>query len=138
MLQPKKRKYRKEFRGSRKGVATRGNAVNFGDYGIKAQAASWVSSRQIEAARKKITAATKRGGKIWIRIFPDKPITKKAAGVKMGSGKGDIDSYVAVIKPGQILFELGGVSEEIAHEALRKAMHKLPMKTIIVTKELII
>jgi large subunit ribosomal protein L16 len=138
MLQPKKRKYRKEFRGRMRGIATRGNKVSFGEFGIKALEPAWISSRQIEAARKKITAATKRGGKIWIRIFPDKPTTKKAAGVKMGSGKGDIDQYVAVVKPGQILFELGGVSTEIAAEALRKAMHKLPIKTIIVSKELVL
>lgn len=134
MLQPKKRKYRKDFRGSRSGVATRGNTVSFGEFGIKALSAGWLTSRQIEAARKKISATTKRSGKMWLRVFPDKPITKKGAGAKMGSGKGDIDTYVAVIKPGRIIFEVGGVPEEIAHEAMRKAMHKLPMKTTFVTK----
>ena len=135
MLQPKKRKYRKDFRGKRRGIATRGSQVSFGEFGIKAQASGWLSSRQIEAARKKIASTTKRNGKMWIRVFPDKPVTKKGAGAKMGSGKGDIDTYVAVIKPGRVLFELAGVTEEIAREALRKAMHKLPMKTTIVEKE---
>lgn len=135
MLQPKKRKYRKEFRGTRSGIATRGNQVSFGEFGIKSLTAGWLTSRQIEAARKKIASTTKRSGKMWIRIFPDKPITKKGAGAKMGSGKGDIDSYVAVIKPGRVLFELSGVSEEIAKEALRKAAHKLPMKTTFVHKQ---
>lgn len=134
MLQPKKRKYRKEFRGRRRGKAHRGSQLSFGEYAIKAITVGWLSSRQIEAARKKIASTTKRSGKMWIRIFPDKPITKKAAGSKMGSGKGDIESYVAVIKPGRIIFELSGVSEEIAREALRKASHKLPMKTSIISK----
>lgn len=135
MLQPKKRKYRKDFRGKRRGVANRGSKVSFGEYGIKALSNGWLTSRQIEAARKKISATTKRNGKMWIRVFPDKPITKKGAGAKMGSGKGDIDSYVAVIKPGRIIFEVAGVPEDIAAEALRKAMHKLPMKTAMVAKE---
>lgn len=135
MLQPKKRKYRKDFRGHRRGIATRGNEISFGEYGIKALAAGWLTSRQIEAARKKISATTKRNGKMWIRVFPDKPVTKKGAGAKMGSGKGDIDSYVAVIKPGRIIFEVAGVSEELAAEALRKAMHKLPMKSTFVAKQ---
>ena len=135
MLQPKKRKYRKDFRGKRRGVATRGSEVSFGEFGIKALTSAWVTSRQIEAARKKIAATTKRSGKMWIRIFPDKPITKKGAGAKMGSGKGDIDSYVAVVKPGKILFELSGVTEAIAQEAMRKAMHKLPMRSTFVTKK---
>jgi len=134
MLQPKKRKYRKDFRGRMAGTATRGSSISFGEFGIKALTAGWLSSRQIEAARKKISATTKRNGKMWIRVFPDKPITKKGAGAKMGSGKGDIDSYVAVIKPGRILFEVAGVSEEVAAEALRKAMHKLPMRTAFVSK----
>lgn len=135
MLQPKKRKYRKDFRGHRRGVANRGNAISFGEFGVKALSAGWLTSRQIEAARKKISATTKRSGKMWIRVFPDKPVTKKGAGAKMGSGKGDIDTYVAVIKPGRIIFEVSGVSQEVAAEALRKAMHKLPMKTIFVAKE---
>jgi large subunit ribosomal protein L16 len=134
MLQPKKRKYRKEFRGSRAGVATRGANIDFGDFALKATDRGWLSARQIEAARKTIMHHTKRVGKLWIRIFPDKPITKKAAGVKMGSGKGDIEEYVAVIKPGRILFELGGVPQQVAKEAFRKASHKIPMKTQLVEK----
>jgi large subunit ribosomal protein L16 len=135
MLQPKKSKYRKQFRGSRGGVASRGNFVVFGDYGLKATTVGWVSARQIEAARKKITYATKRMGKYWMRIFPDKPITKKAVGVKMGSGKGDIHEYVAVVKPGMILFEIGGVTEEMAKSAFEKAGHKISVKTIVVGKQ---
>jgi large subunit ribosomal protein L16 len=134
MLQPKKSKYRKQFRGKRTGVASRGNTVAFGEYGLKAMSCDWVSSRQIEAARKKITYMTKRAGKYWIRIFPDKPITKKPVGVKMGSGKGAIEEHVAVVKPGHILFEMAGVTEEVAKEALRKAGHKLSVKTKFVTK----
>lgn len=134
MLQPKKRKYRKEFRGHRRGIAGRGNTIDFGEFGIKAMDNAWLSSRQIEAARKTITHHTKRVGKLWIRIFPDKPVTKKAAGSKMGSGKGDIEEYVAVIKPGRILFELGGVSKAMAQEAMRKAGHKLPFKTKFIDK----
>src|SRR5260221_318950 len=110
MLQPKKSKYRKMFRGKRRGVTTRGTTVVFGDYGLKATTTGWVTARQIEAARKKITYATKRAGKYWMRLFPDKPVTKKPVGVKMGSGKGDIDEYVAVVRPGMIMFEIGGVT----------------------------
>lgn len=134
MLQPKKRKYRKEFRGKRSGVALRGNSIDFGDYGLKALDAKWLSARQIEAARKTISHHTKRVGKLWIRVFPYKPVTKKAAGAKMGSGKGDIEQYVAVVKPGKIIFELAGVSEEMAREAFRKAGHKLPFKTAFIEK----
>lgn len=134
MLQPKKSKFRKAFRGSRAGVSTRGNTVVFGDYGLKATTTGWVSARQIEAARKKITYATKRMGKYWMRVFPDKPITKKPVGVKMGSGKGDIHEYVAVVKPGMILFEIGGVTEEMAKSAFSKAGHKLSVKTTVVGK----
>ncbi len=134
MLQPKKAKFRKQFRGSLSGVSTRGTTVVFGDFGMKATTSGWVSARQIEAARKKITYATKRMGKYWMRMFPDKPITKKAVGVKMGSGKGDIFEHVAVIKPGMILFEIGGVTEEMAKEAFTKAGHKLSVKTTIVAK----
>lgn len=134
MLQPKKTKYRKSFRGSRKGTSVKGSTIAFGEYGIKALSAGWVTSREIEAARKKITYATKRAGKYWVRVFPHKPITKKPVGVKMGSGKGDIDQYVAVVKPGMIMFEIGGVSEEIAKEALTKAGHKISVKTKMVTK----
>lgn len=134
MLQPKKSKYRKQFRGKNKGVALRGNQLAFGEYGLKALTGGWVSTREIEAARKKITFATKRLGKYWIKVFPHKPITKKPVGVKMGSGKGAIDTYVAVVKPGTILFELGGVTEEMAKAAFSKAGHKISLKTIIVKK----
>lgn len=134
MLQPKKRKYRKDFRGKRRGVSTRGNSIDFGEYGLKALSNGWLTSREIEAARKKIAATTKRSGKMWIRIFPDKPITKKGAGAKMGSGKGDIETYVAVIKPGRILFELTGVPEDIAQEAFRKAAHKISIKTVFIKR----
>lgn len=134
MLQPKKRKYRKDFKGSRSGLATRGAGVNFGEYGLKSIERGFFTARQIESARKTIMHHTKRVGKLWIRIFPDKPLTKKAAGVKMGSGKGDIEQYVAVIKPGRVLFELGGVSLEMATEAFRKAGHKIPMKTVLVVR----
>lgn len=135
MLQPKKRKYRKEFRGSMKGNAQRGTNVDFGKFGLKSLDRAWISSRQIEAARRTIAHHTKRSGKIWIRIFPDKPITKKAAGSRMGSGKGDVEGYVAVVKPGKILFELAGVSEEIARAALRSAGHKLSVKTKFVKRD---
>jgi len=134
MQQPKKSKYRKEFRGKRAGVAQRGNAVAFGDFGLQAVSTNWVSARQIEAARKKITFMTKRAGKYWIRIFAHKPITKKPVGVKMGSGKGAIEEYVAVVRPGTVMFEIAGVSEAVAREALRKAGHKLSVKTTIVAK----
>lgn len=134
MLQPKKAKYRKQFRGKRRGIAQRGNEVSFGDYGLKAVTGGWVSSRQIEAARKKITYMTKRSGKYWVRVFPDKPITSKPVGVKMGSGKGAVDGYVAVVKPGKMLFELAGVTEDVAKDAFRKAGHKLSVQTVFVEK----
>jgi large subunit ribosomal protein L16 len=134
MLQPKKSKFRKVFRGRRRGVTTRGTEVVFGDFGLKATTGGWVSARQIEAARKKITYATKRAGKYWMRIFPDKPETKKAVGVKMGSGKGDIHEYVAVVKPGMVLFEIGGVTQDVAKEAFIKASHKLSVKTTLIGK----
>lgn len=134
MLQPKRSKFRKEFRGTWKGVATRGTEVAFGDFGLKALEANWLSSAEIEAARRKITFMTKRAGKYWIRIFPHKPITKKPVGVKMGGGKGAIETYVAIVKPGTIMFEIGGVDALTAKEALRKAGHKLGVKTTIVAK----
>ncbi len=135
MLQPKRAKYRKQFKGTMTGKAARGNVVDFGEYGLQAVDCGWFTARQIESARKTITHHTKRVGKMWIRVFPDKPTTKKGAGVKMGSGKGAIDQYVAVIRPGKILFELGGVTAEVAKEALRKASHKIPVRTRIVAKE---
>jgi large subunit ribosomal protein L16 len=135
MLQPKKSKFRKQFRGKRRGVAVRGASVAFGEFGLKATSTGWISARQIEAARKKITFATKRAGRYWLRVFPHKPTTHKPVGVKMGSGKGDIDQYVAVIKPGMILFEISGVTEQAAREAFSKAGHKLAVKTTFVSKE---
>lgn len=116
------------------GVANRGNSIDFGEYGLQAVDPGWFTARQIESARKTISHHTKRIGRMWIRVFPDKPITKKGLGVKMGSGKGEIDEYVAVVRPGKILFELGGVSQEVAKEALRKAAHKIPMKTKFIEK----
>lgn len=134
MQQPKKSKYRKAFRGRRKGISLRGNTVVFGDYGLQARSTNWVSARQIEAARKKITYMTKRAGRYWIRIFADKPTTKKPVGVKMGSGKGAIEQYVAVVRPGMVLFEIGGVPESLAREALRKASNKLSVDTGVIAK----
>jgi len=135
MLMPKKTKYRKAHRGRRKGNSKGGTTVAFGDYGIQAVETSYVTARQIEAARITITRTMKRGGKVWINIFPHKPITKKPAEVRMGSGKGNVEYYVAVVKPGRILFEVSGVTEDIAREAMRKAGHKLPMKTKFVTRD---
>lgn len=135
MLQPKRQKYRKQFRGVMKGIATRGNTVVFGAYGLKSQQLGWVSARQIEAARRAMTHYTKRGGRIWIRVFPDKPITKKPAETRMGSGKGDIAEYVAVVKPGTVIFEMGSVTRQIAQEAMRLASHKLPVATRFILKE---
>ena len=134
MLQPKKSKFRKEFRGKMRGTAQKGNTVTFGEFGLQATTRGWISARQIEAARKKITYMTKRAGKYWIKVFPHKPVTGKPVGVKMGSGKGAIQEYVAVVKPGQVLFELGGVSEEIAKTAFVKAGHKLSVKTTLIKK----
>lgn len=135
LLMPARTKYRKQFRGRRKGVATRGAEISYGSFGLQALECGWISSRQIESARKVITHTTKRVGKMWIRIFPDKPVSKKPAEVKMGSGKGDVEHYVAVVKPGRILFEVAGVSEEIAFEALKLAGHKLPIDVKFVSKE---
>ena len=134
-LMPKRTKYRKMQKGRNRGKATRGNKVTNGDFGIQALEAAWITSNQIEAARVAMTRYIKRGGKVWIKIFPDKPITKKPAETRMGSGIGAPEYWVAVVKPGRILFELGEVSEDIAKEALRLAMHKLPIKTKIVTRE---
>jgi large subunit ribosomal protein L16 len=134
MLQPKKRKYRKEFRGVMKGIATRGNTVAFGEYGLKALETSWVTAEQIESTRRTITHHTDRVGKLWLRIFPHKPITHKAAGSKMGSGKGDISDHVAVVKKGTVIFELGSLPEATAREAFRKAASKLPIKTAFIIR----
>jgi len=129
MLAPKRAKHRKMFRGSRRGISIRGSTIAYGDYGLKALTEGWVSSRQIEAARRALTHYTKRGGRIWIRIFPDKPITKKPPETRMGSGKGDVFEYVAVVRPGRILFEMGGISEADAKESMRLASIKLPVRT---------
>ncbi len=122
------------FRGKLKGNATAGTEVSFGEYGLSSQELGWISSRQIEAARRSITHYTARGGRLWIRIFPDKPITKKPAEVRMGSGKGDVFEYVAAVKPGRMLFEMGGVTKEVAYAALRLAAFKLPIKTKVIEK----
>src|SRR3989344_636914 len=135
LLQPKRTKYRKAFRGVRSGVATRSNEMNFGSFGLKATEAGWLSSRQIEAARRAMTNYTKRGGRIWIRVFPDKPVTKHPAETRMGSGKGDVIGFVAVVKPGQLIFEMGAVTKDIATEAMRLAAHNLPLSTRFITKE---
>ena len=134
MLLPKRVKYRKVMRGRMKGKATRGNVVSNGDFGLQAIEPSWITSRQIEAARIAMTRYTKRGGQVWIKIFPDKPITQKPADTRMGSGKGSPEYWVAVVKPGRVMFEIGGVAEDVAKEALRLAMHKLPVKCKIVKK----
>ena len=134
MLLPKRVKHRKQFRGSMAGKATRGNKIVYGEYGIVALEPKWVSSRQIEAARIAMTRYIKRGGKVWIKIFPDKPVTVKPLGTRMGSGKGAVDCWVAVVKPGRVMFEIAGVPEEDAREALRLAMHKLPCKCKIIAK----
>src|SRR5215218_11027658 len=135
MLMPKRVKYRKQQRGRTKGMAQRGNSVAFGDFGLMALEATWVTSRQIEAARRAITHHIKRGGKVWIRIFPDKPVTSKPAETRMGKGKGAPDHWVAVVKPGRMIFEMSGVREEIAREALRLAGHKLSVETRFVARE---
>ena len=135
MLLPKRVKYRRVHRGRLKGKAMRGNTVTYGDFGLQATEPCWITSNQIEAARIAMTRNTKRGGKVWIKIFPDKPITEKPAETRMGSGKGSPEYWVAVVKPGRVMFEIAGVSEETAREALRLASHKLPVKCKIVAKQ---
>lgn len=135
MLVPKRAKYRKQMRGTMKGNAYRGTTISFGEFGLSSEGTGWITSRQIEAARRAITHYTQRGGRIWIRIFPDKPITKKPAETRMGSGKGDVFEFVAPVRPGRILFEMGGVTKETAFAALRLAAHKLSVKTRIIEKE---
>jgi len=135
MLMPKRYKYRKHQRGRMKGKAGRGNTIAFGDYGLQALEPCWMTSRQIESARRAVMRHIRRGGKFWIRIFPDKPITKRAAETRMGKGKGNVEFYAAVVKPGRILFELSGVPEPLAREAMRLASHKLPTKTQFVVRE---
>lgn len=134
LLQPKRTKHRKSFRGKRAGIATRGNRFSFGTFGLTAIEAGWISARQLEAARRAMAHFTQRGGRIWIRIFPDKPITKHPAESRMGSGKGDVEGYVAVVKPGQLIFEMGAIERSTAEEALRLASHKLPVDCKIVEK----
>ncbi|MCL2610682.1 MAG: 50S ribosomal protein L16 [Defluviitaleaceae bacterium] len=134
MLMPKRVKRRKQFRGRMKGKALRGNSITYGDFGIMAMEPSWITSNQIESARIAMTRYIKRGGKVWIKIFPDKPITKKPAETRMGSGKGSPEYWVAVVKPGRVMFELAGVPEEVAREALRLASHKLPVKCKILSR----
>ena len=135
MIMPKRVKYRRVMRGRMKGRATRGNTVSYGDFGLVATEPSWITSNQIEAARIAMTRYTKRGGQVWIKIFPDKPVTEKPAETRMGSGKGSPEYWVAVVKPGRVMFEIGGVAEETAREALRLAMHKLPIKCKIIARE---
>ena len=135
MLLPKRVKYRRVMRGRMKGQAMRGNKVSHGEFGLQALEPCWITSNQIEAARIAMTRYTKRGGQVWIKIFPDKPITEKPAETRMGSGKGSPEYWVAVVKPGRVMFEVGGVPEEVAREALRLAAHKLPVKTKIVVRE---
>lgn len=136
MLSPKRVKYRKQHRGRLKGTACRGNKLSFGDFGLQALEPVWLTSRQIEATRRTITRFVKRTGKLWIRVFPDKPITERAAESRMGSGKGTPEYWVCVIKPGKILFEMNGVSKQVAYNALRNAAYKLPIKTRFVSREM--
>lgn len=135
MLMPKKVKYRRVHRGRRTGKAYRGNTLTFGEYGLQATEAGWITNTQIEAARIAMTRHIRRGGRVWIKIFPDKPVTKKPAETRMGKGKGSPEYWVAVVKPGRVMFELGGVPEELAREALRLAAHKLPIGTRVVVRE---
>ena len=135
MLMPKRTKYRKQMRGRMQGKAYRGSDISFGEIGLQSIEPAWITSRQIEASRRAITNYLKRGGKVWIRVFPDKPVTKKPAEVRMGSGKGSTEYWVAVIRPGRVLFEIGGVSQESAKEALRRAAMKMPMKCKVLVRE---
>jgi large subunit ribosomal protein L16 len=135
MLMPRRQKYRKVFRGRMRGQARGGTTVAFGDWGIQALEPAWIDSRQIEAARRSITNYVRRGGKVWIRIFPDKPVTQKPAETRMGKGKGNPEYFVAVVRPGRVMFELGGVRDDLAVEALTRAAHKLPIKCRIIPRE---
>lgn len=135
MLMPKRTKHRKVHRGRRSGMAKGGTSVNFGEFGLQAMESAWITARQIEAARITISRTVKRGGKVWITIFPDKPVTQKPAETRMGSGKGNPEFWVAVVKPGRVMFELAGVPEDLAREALTKAGHKLPIKTHVITRD---
>ena len=135
MLMPRRTKFRRQFRGRRRGMAMSGNSVAFGEWGLQAQTTAWVDSRQIESARRAITGSLRRGGKVWIRVFPDKPVTSKPVEVRMGKGKGATDRWVAVVKRGRVMFEVAGVPEAAAREAFRKAHHKLPVDTKVVARE---
>ena len=137
MLLPKRVKYRRVQRGRMTGKATRGNTITYGEFGLQATEPAWITSNQIEAARVAMTRYTKRGGQVWIKIFPDKPITEKPAETRMGSGKGSPEYWVAVVKPGRVMFEIAGVSEDVAREALRLASHKLPIKTKVIKREVV-
>jgi len=135
MLQPKRQKYLKAFRGKRRGKALRGSSLSFGEFGLKSLGRGWMAAKQIEAARKAIMHALRKGGRVWIRVYPDKPVTSRPAGKRMGSGKGEIDRYVAVVKPGRILFEIAGTTREIAERAFQRASAKIPFNTKLITKE---
>lgn len=135
MLMPRRVKYRKQHRGRRRGTAQAGNTVVFGEFGLQAQENAWIDSRQIESARRAITGSLRRGGKVWIRVFPDKPVTSKPVETRMGKGKGAVDHWVAVVRRGRVLFEVAGVSEEAVREAFRRAHHKLPVDTRVITRE---
>ena len=135
MLQPSRTKFRKQQRGKMKGMAVRGSTISNGDFALKAQESSWITARQIESARRAITGHVKRGGQIWIRVFPDKPVSARPAETRMGGGKGAVDRWVSVVKKGRILFEIGDVPEDVAREALKRAGHKLPISTKIITRE---
>lgn len=135
MLSPRRTKFRKQHRGRMRGLATRGSQINFGEFALQATEPSWITSRQIEASRRAMTRYVRRGGKIWIRIFPDKPVTMRPAETRMGSGKGSPEYWVAVVKPGRILFEMAGVAEPVAREAMRLAAQKLPIKTKFISRE---
>ena len=135
MLQPKRTKYRKQFKGTNTGLAHRGSSVSFGEFGLKATSRARMTAREVEAARRAMTRYVKRGGQVWNRVFPDVPVSKKPLEVRMGSGKGGVEGWVAVVKPGRVLFELSGVTEDIAKEAMRRAQHKLPLKTRFISRE---
>jgi large subunit ribosomal protein L16 len=135
MLMPKRLKWRKQMRGRRKGIASRGTSIEFGDYGLQALEPAWITARQIEATRRSLVRFMKRRGKVWIRIFPDKPVTQRAAETRMGKGKGAVDHWVAVVKPGRIMFEISGLNQDAAREAMRRASHKLPIKTKFTQKQ---
>ena len=136
MLEPKRRKYRKDFRGRMRGKSGRGSSLAFGEYGLKSLGRGWFSARQIEAARRAITHSIKRGGKVWVRVFPDKPVTSRPAGQRMGGGKGDLDRYVCVVTPGRVLFEVAGLSDELVAKAFSRAATKIPFKTKVISRDI--